>query len=102
MPKEGPFVFKEFKWSQKLASFTPSTIKWYKRDFETKGIILSCGDFTNVPLMVTRGCIKYNHVLSMTQLGYIMDGPPYDDLIEEFILHDIWETNPIMKKVQRD
>lgn len=31
MPKEGPFVSKDLKWPQRLASLTYSTIKWYRK-----------------------------------------------------------------------
>ncbi|XP_050876158.1 uncharacterized protein LOC127079833 [Lathyrus oleraceus] len=76
MPEEGPFVSKELKPSQKLASLTSNHVKWYIRDWETEDVIVSIGDFPNVPLIGTKGCINYNPVLSLRQHGYPMNGPP--------------------------
>lgn len=100
MPREGPFMSKELKWSQKLAFLTASNIKWYIRDWETKDAIFSCGEFPNMPLWGTMGCINYNSVLSMRQC-YPMNGPPDAESLEQFILHDIGADNPIMKKVKK-
>ncbi|XP_050878157.1 uncharacterized protein LOC127081975 [Lathyrus oleraceus] len=47
MPEEGPFVAKELKSPQKLASLTASSIRWYIREWETPDIIVSCGEFPN-------------------------------------------------------
>ncbi|XP_058726221.1 uncharacterized protein LOC131597547 [Vicia villosa] len=38
-------------------------------------IITSCGQYPNVPLMGTRGCISYNPTLAYRQLGYVMEDP---------------------------
>jgi hypothetical protein len=65
MPEEGPFVSKELKPFQKLASLTSSHVKWYIRDWETENVIVSIGDFPNVPLIGTKGCINYNPMLSL-------------------------------------
>ncbi|XP_058784034.1 uncharacterized protein LOC131658796 [Vicia villosa] len=36
-------------------------------------IVTSCGQYPNVPLMGTRGCISYNPTLAYRQLGYAME-----------------------------
>ncbi|XP_058769150.1 uncharacterized protein LOC131643018 [Vicia villosa] len=41
-------------------------------------IITSCGQYSNVPLVGTRGCINYNPMLAYRQLGYAMEVPPKD------------------------
>lgn len=43
-------MYKELKWSQKLGSLTANGIKWYIKEWETENIIISCGEFPNVPL----------------------------------------------------
>ncbi|KAI5417924.1 hypothetical protein KIW84_042523 [Lathyrus oleraceus] len=101
MPEEGPFVSKELKPFQKLASLTSSHVKWYIRDWETENVIVSIGDFPNAPLIGTKGCINYNPVLSLRQHGYPMNGPPKAEALEPFILHSAEADHPMVKKIKR-
>ncbi|XP_050889388.1 uncharacterized protein LOC127094624 [Lathyrus oleraceus] len=101
MPEDGPFVSKELKPSQKLASLTSNHVKWYIRDWETEDVIVSIGDFLNVPLIGTKGCIKYNPVLSLRKHGYPMNGPPKAEALEPFILHSAEADHPMVKKIKR-
>ncbi|XP_050893382.1 uncharacterized protein LOC127100148 [Lathyrus oleraceus] len=101
MPEEGPFISKELKPSQKLASLTSNHVKWYIRDWEIEDVIVSVGDFPNVPLIGTKGCINYNPVLSLRQHGYPMNGPPKVEALEPFILHSAKEDHPMVKKIKR-
>ena len=101
MPEEGPFVSKELKPFQKLASLTSSHVKWYIRDWETENVIVSIGDFPNVPLIGTKGCINYNPMLSLRQHGYPMNGPPKAEVLEPFILHGVEADHPMVKKIKR-
>lgn len=96
IPQEGPFISEDLKWLQKLASLTSNSILWYKWDWEMEGNILSCWDFPNVALIRTLGCINYNPILSMRQLGYLMEGQQEDKLIEGCILHDMRPEDPVM------
>ncbi|XP_050890996.1 uncharacterized protein LOC127096475 [Lathyrus oleraceus] len=100
MPEEGPFVSKELKPFQKLASLTSSHVKWYIRDWETENVIVSIGDFPNVPLIGTKGCINYNPMLSLRQHGYLMNGPPKAEALEPFILHGVEADHPMVKKIK--
>ncbi|KAI5385964.1 hypothetical protein KIW84_072519 [Lathyrus oleraceus] len=63
MPEEGLFLSKELKPSQKFVSLTSNHVKWYIRDWEIEDVIVSIGDFSNMPLIGTKGCINYNPVL---------------------------------------
>ncbi|KAI5434776.1 hypothetical protein KIW84_021554 [Lathyrus oleraceus] len=45
---------------------------------EVRNVIMSCGEFRNVPLVGTKGCINYNPVLSLRQLGFVMKGKPLE------------------------
>lgn len=101
MPEEGLFVSKDLKPSHKLVSLTSGHVKWYIREWETKDIIISIGDFPNVPLIVTRGCINYIHVLSLRQHGYPMDGSPRDKALETFILHSSEADHLVVKNIKR-
>ncbi|KAL5137590.1 hypothetical protein HKD37_10G027938 [Glycine soja] len=65
-------------WDQLLASMEGRRIR----------ILSSCERCPNVPLMGTRGCINYNLVLAIRQLGYPMRGVPSDESITPFIARD--------------
>ena len=57
------------------------------------GILILCGGFPNVPLMGTRGCINYNPVLTIRQLGYPMRGAPLEEGLTPFIAQGFNSTN---------
>ncbi|XP_050889328.1 uncharacterized protein LOC127094546 [Lathyrus oleraceus] len=101
MPEKGPFVAKELKSPQRLASLTTSSIRWYIREWETPDIIVSCGEFPNVPLLGTKGCINYNPMLSRMQHGYSMDGPPDAKDLHPFMLFDIQASNPDVRAIRK-
>jgi chromosome segregation ATPase len=60
--------------------------------------MISCGDFPNVPLIGTRGCINYNPMLAIRQFGYPMVSKPQDEAVDGFILHDMGASDPGMLK----
>ena len=64
---------------------------------EVRSIITSCGDFPNVPLIGTKGCINYNPVLAYRQLGYAMDGPPKVEEVSESV-YFVRGSDPVMLK----
>ncbi|XP_050895549.1 uncharacterized protein LOC127102189 [Lathyrus oleraceus] len=102
MPEEGPFVANELKSPQRLASLTASSIRWYIREWETPDIIVSCGEFPNVPLLGTKGCINCNLMLSRMQHGYSMEGPPDAKDLQPFVLFDIQASNPDVRAIRKD
>ena len=58
--------------------------------------------FPNVPLMGTRGCINYNPMLSIRQLGYPMRGAPSEETIAPFIARGFNEGNAkILQKIRK-
>ncbi|XP_050889405.1 uncharacterized protein LOC127094638 [Lathyrus oleraceus] len=77
LPCKGAFVDNKetLKWSKRLMRITSNDLVWYnlRLDMMEKfGVIASCGEFPNVPLMGIRGGINYNHVLSQRQLDYAL------------------------------
>lgn len=54
---------------------------------------MSCGNFPNVPLIGSQGCINYNHVLALRQLGYPMEANPETDQLKPFILENYGKGN---------
>jgi hypothetical protein len=53
-------------------SLTPSDIVWYHAAYDVGKIIVSCGEYPNVPLLGMRGGISYNSILARRQFGYPM------------------------------
>ncbi|XP_058782725.1 uncharacterized protein LOC131657334 [Vicia villosa] len=75
LPVRGPFVLKKssLKWSDRIVNLTSYDIRWNYCVGKIWNIITSCGQYPNVPLMGTRGCISYNPTLAYRQLGYAME-----------------------------
>lgn len=63
----GPFVSTQgtLKWSVRVMSLTSYDIRWHDLRMDTLRIIISGGEFSNVSLNGTNGCIKYNHLLAL-------------------------------------
>ncbi|KAL5138287.1 hypothetical protein HKD37_10G028495 [Glycine soja] len=81
-------------WDQLLANKEGASINWFPRWKEGRiGVLISCGGFPNVPLMGTRGCISYNPVLAIRQLGYPMRGAPLEEEIASVISRGFNKTN---------
>lgn len=57
-------------WAQKLTSLTEKSILWYPKKINTKGIIFRCGSFYNALFIGSNGCINYNPIITMSELGY--------------------------------
>ncbi|KAH1221532.1 hypothetical protein GmHk_12G034926 [Glycine max] len=77
-----------------------STINWFPRWKEGKeGVLFSCGGYPNIPLIGTRGCINYNPVLAIRQLGYPMRGAPMEESMSPFLVRDFGAQN--FKAIQR-
>ena len=73
-------------WEQLLASMVEASVNWFPRWKEGRvGVLSSCEGFSNIPLMGTRGCINYNLVLAIRQLGYPMRGALSEESIMPFI-----------------
>ena len=66
----------KINWEELLASMTGSIIRWFPRWEEVPNVLCRCGVFPNVILMGTKGCVNYNLMLGIRQLGYPIRGPP--------------------------
>ena len=51
-------------------------------------IVDNCGSFPSVPLLGTKGGIKYNHVLARRQLGHPMRDKPNNINLSSFFLKE--------------
>ena len=72
-----------------MAGIGGRTINWFPRWKEGKeGVLFSCGDYPNIPLIGMRGCINYNPALAIRQLGYPMRGAPTDESLSPFLVRD--------------
>ncbi|XP_058763006.1 uncharacterized protein LOC131636417 [Vicia villosa] len=77
---KGPFVLRKssLQWSDRIVNLTSYDIRWNYCVGKVWNIITSCGQYSNVPLMGTRGCISYNPMPAYRQLGYAMEGSQKD------------------------
>ncbi|KAI5389745.1 hypothetical protein KIW84_075152 [Lathyrus oleraceus] len=87
LPVSGPFVDTQstHKWTQRIMSLTSYDIRWQSYQMDVRNVIMSCGEFRNVPLIGTKGCINYNPVLSLRQMGFVINGRPLDAEIAESV-----------------
>ncbi|XP_050889381.1 uncharacterized protein LOC127094616 [Lathyrus oleraceus] len=83
----------DVSWPQRLGSLRSEDLSWYSKEYINMDIIFSCGDFPNLSLMGTQGCVNANPVLSLRQLGYPMEGPPEAKSLEAFLLLDFGVEN---------
>jgi len=79
------------------------SVNWFPRWKEGRTeILFSCGGFPNVPLMGMRGCINYNPVLAIRQLGYPMRGASLEEGLTPFIARGFNSPNvEVVKGVHR-
>lgn len=97
MPQRGPWVqlLEGMPWPQKLDALTPEAVNWCTQSIGKSKVIMSCGTFPNVPLIGSQGCINYNPVLALRQLGYPMEAKPEDNQLEPFVLDNFGKENII-------
>ena len=85
---------REANWDQLLASIEGALVNWFPRWKEGRlGILFSCGGFPNVPMMGIRGCINYNLVLTIRQLGYPMRGASLMESLTPFVTWGLSDPN---------
>ncbi|KAI5393370.1 hypothetical protein KIW84_060484 [Lathyrus oleraceus] len=87
LPVSGPFVDAQstYRWTQRVMSLTSYDIRWQSYRMDVREVIMSCGEFRNVPLVGTKGCINYNPILSLRQLGFVMSRRPLEAEIAESV-----------------
>ncbi|XP_050896455.1 uncharacterized protein LOC127103232 [Lathyrus oleraceus] len=94
LPKTGAWVEQtDVSWPQRLGSLRSEDLSWYSKEYINMDIVFSSGDFPNLPLIRTQGCVNANPVLSLRQLGYPMEGPPEAGSLEAFLLLDFGVEN---------
>ena len=63
---------------------TSYDIVWHNMGI-LKEFITSCGEFPNVSLMGTKGCINYNPILARRQFGFVMTNGPTEREVRETV-----------------
>ena len=63
-------------WGEFLSRLTQDKIKWHPSWQQKASIIYYCGNYPNVPLIGTKGCVNYNPILAQRQFGYPIRGSP--------------------------
>lgn len=77
------------EWTHKIASLNEQSVHSYALKTSRDEVITSCGNFTNVPLIGSRGCINYNPILSLRQLGFPMFVRPEEESLMGFVIHNL-------------
>jgi len=88
-------------WPHRIMSLTPSDIVWYYAAWDVGEIIISCGGYSNVPLLGMHGGISYSPTLARRQFGYPMKTKPNNlALTSEFYRNKEDHSNVREKFVQ--
>lgn len=82
-----------------MVSLTENSILWYSINLCVKEIIFSCKNFPIVPLIGSRWCINYNHVMTLRQLGCPILMKLANEAVRTLILHDWGTKNPYMLQI---
>lgn len=77
------------EWTHKIASLSEKSVHWYGIKTSRDEVITNCGNFTNVPLIGSRGFINYSLILSLRQLGFPMFVRPDEESLIGFIIHNL-------------
>ncbi|KAL5130437.1 hypothetical protein HKD37_12G033502 [Glycine soja] len=78
----------KLSWPRRIMTLDPSDIVWYQAASDVGEIIVSCGEYPNVPLLGMRGGISYNPLLARRQFGYPIKTKPNNlALTNEFYLN---------------
>jgi hypothetical protein len=101
MPQHGPFTQSNLTWPRKFASLSTNSILWHKREWDTKDVITRYGEFSNVPLIGTQGCINYNPAILKRQLGYAMTSPPEERDFIPFVINTVDPLDSNVKRVRK-
>lgn len=71
-------------------SLTNTYYTWYSRIHDVVKIIDNSGEFSNVPLLGSKGGFNYNSILARRQLGYAMKDKPNNIILQAlFIQEDV-------------
>ena len=73
-------------WGEFLSRLTQEKIKWHPYWQQKTSIIYYCGNYPNVPLIGTKGCVNYNLILAQRQFGYPIRGSPTPDALTTLLI----------------
>ncbi|XP_027368372.1 uncharacterized protein LOC113874345 [Abrus precatorius] len=75
------------EWANHLASLNEGHVRWHTPWQQSTTVVYHCGNYPNVPLMGTQGCINYNPIMGQRQLAYPMMGLPAEELLIPFVVY---------------
>lgn len=86
-------------WSKRLMALTNKDIVWYNATYDIGTIVVSYGEFPNVPLIGTKGVITYNPSLAYRHLVYSMDDKPKSLLVTPVVIREDEENVNLRRDV---
>ncbi|RDX81402.1 hypothetical protein CR513_37930, partial [Mucuna pruriens] len=89
------------EWAYFLRNIMDKSIHWYPKWNKREEVLYQCKNFPNVLLMGTQGCINYNLLVALRQLGYPMLHLPSEESIMPVIIHGLGLPNiEMLRKVR--
>lgn len=64
-------------------------VSWYAFNTKRDKVITSYGNFPNVPLIDSRGCINYNPILALRQIGFPLFEKRNEEALLGVVIHDV-------------
>lgn len=83
-------------WARTLVSLYNKDVTWYRRKLNVEEIIVNYRIFPDVPLIGSKGCISYNHMLALRQFAYPIGGKLDDRELQGMILNDMGTSDPTL------
>ncbi|KAL5190884.1 hypothetical protein HKD37_04G010228 [Glycine soja] len=88
------------EWKKELSKFEVDHFPWVCPRYFPKDTILSCGEFSNVPLMGPRGCVAYTPAIMLQQLKWTQVVPKVEELGGLSFQYTSSDTNVDQAKVR--
>ncbi|XP_020229593.1 uncharacterized protein LOC109810521 [Cajanus cajan] len=88
------------EWAHSITNLSEKIISWYSQKQNIDEVVCQCGDFPNVPLLGTKGCVNYNPALAIRKLGYPIRSPPVKDSITPFMVYDMTKELDMLNKIR--
>ncbi|CAK8534124.1 unnamed protein product [Lathyrus sativus] len=86
-------------WAIVLVNLKADKVRWCPDWKEVKNVLYQCGEFPNIPLVGTTGCINYNPSLALRQFLYPMIGEPPKESYTPFIAE--LTDSDMLKKIRK-
>ncbi|RDX71179.1 hypothetical protein CR513_49508, partial [Mucuna pruriens] len=81
------------EWAHFFRNTMDKSTCWYPKWNKREEVVYQCGNFPNVPLIGTQGCINYNLSIALKQSGYAILHLLDEESITPLIIHGLESPN---------